>query len=137
VIICFIIYLLPASPRTSLVPLRISPMPFWIFAVVSTVARIPGTWASPTSARTSRAAVHLRDRLSRVFVALCLPLYYYRERFIKRSTSRERIRTKPRKRLTVRAALVNSRHVMNTSTRRCGFFGLLLHRGPPGRPDLR
>jgi len=86
VIICFIIYLLPGFPKdiTSYL-FGISPMPFWIFAVVSTVARIPGTWAS------SYFGAHVAEQqyiyaiaFLAVVVALCLPLYYYRERFIKR-----------------------------------------------------
>src|SRR5712691_8330787 len=85
-IICFLIYLLPGFPKdiTSYL-FGISPMPFWIFAVVSTVARIPGTWAS------SHFGAHVAEQqyiyaiaFLAVVVALCLPLYYYRERFIKR-----------------------------------------------------
>jgi len=86
VIICFIIYLLPGFPKdiTSYL-FGISPMPFWIFAVVSTVARIPGTWAS------SYFGAHVAEQqyiyaiaFLAVVDALCLPLYYYRDRFIKR-----------------------------------------------------
>ena len=86
VIICFIIYLVPGFPKdiTSYL-FGISPMPFWIFAVVSTVARIPGTWVS------SYFGAHVAEQqylyaiaFLAVVVALCLPLYYYRERFIKR-----------------------------------------------------
>ena len=43
-IICFILYLIPGFPKDIVSYLfGISPMPFWLFAVVSTVARIPGT----------------------------------------------------------------------------------------------
>jgi len=86
VIICFIIYLVPGFPKdiTSYL-FGISPMPFWIFAVVSTVARIPGTWVS------SYFGAHVAEQqyiyaiaFLAAVVALCLPLYYYRERFIKR-----------------------------------------------------
>src|SRR6267378_3248788 len=53
VILCFILYLIPGFPKDILSYLfGISPMPFWLFAVVSTVARIPGTWpSSSTSTR--------------------------------------------------------------------------------------
>jgi uncharacterized membrane protein YdjX (TVP38/TMEM64 family) len=86
VIICFIIYLVPGFPKDITAYLfGISPMPFWIFAVVSTVARIPGTWVS------SYFGAHVAEQqyiyaiaFLAVVVALCLPLYYYRERFIKR-----------------------------------------------------
>src|SRR2546426_859204 len=63
----------------------ISRMPFWIFAAAPTVARIPGTWVS------SYFGPHVAEQqytyaiaFLAVVVALCLPLYYYRERFIKR-----------------------------------------------------
>jgi len=55
-------------------------MPFWIFAVVSTVARIPGTWAS------SYFGAHVAEQqyiyaiaFSRGCRRAVLPLYYYRE----------------------------------------------------------
>jgi uncharacterized membrane protein YdjX (TVP38/TMEM64 family) len=86
VILCFIVYLVPGFPKDITAYLfGISPMPFWIFAVVSTVARIPGTWVS------SYFGAHVAEQqyiyaiaFLAVVVALCLPLYYYRERFIKR-----------------------------------------------------
>ena len=85
-ILCFVIYLIPGLPKDIVCYLfGISPMPFWIFAVVSTVARIPGTWVS------SYFGAHVAEQqylyaiaFLAVVVALCLPLYYYRERFIKR-----------------------------------------------------
>src|SRR6059036_1508405 len=85
-ILCFVIYLVPGFPKDIVSYLfGISPMPFWIFAIVSTVARIPGTWVS------SYFGAHVAEHqylyaiaFLAVVVALCLPLYYYRERFIKR-----------------------------------------------------
>ena len=85
-IICFILYLIPGFPKDILSYLfGISPMPFWLFAVVSTVARIPGTWVS------SYFGAHVAEQqyiwaiaFMAVIIALCLPLYYYRERIIKR-----------------------------------------------------
>jgi uncharacterized membrane protein YdjX (TVP38/TMEM64 family) len=44
-ILCFILFLLPGVPKDMACYLfGLSPMPFWIFAVVSTLGRIPTTW---------------------------------------------------------------------------------------------
>ena len=44
-ILCFIVYLIPGLPKDIVCYLfGLSPMPFWVFAVVSTLGRIPGTW---------------------------------------------------------------------------------------------
>jgi uncharacterized membrane protein YdjX (TVP38/TMEM64 family) len=93
-IICLILYLIPGFPKDIISYLfGISPMPFWLFAVVSTVGRIPGTWIS------SYFGAHVGEQqyiYAIVFIALvcaaCLPLYYYRERIL------SRFRTKPRPR---------------------------------------
>src|SRR5262249_47654838 len=85
-IICFILYLIPGFPKDIISYLfGISPMPFWLFAVISTVARIPGTWVS------SYFGAHVAEHQSSypfafraIVIPLCLPLYYYRESFIKR-----------------------------------------------------
>ena len=85
-IICFILYLIPGFPKDILSYLfGISPMPFWLFAIVSTVARIPGTWVS------SYFGAHVAEQqyiyavaFMAVVIALCLPLYYYRDRILKR-----------------------------------------------------
>jgi len=85
-IICFILYLIPGFPKDIVSYLfGISPMPFWLFAVVSTVARIPGTWIS------SYFGAHVAEQqyiyaiaFMAIVIALCLPLYYYRASLIKR-----------------------------------------------------
>jgi uncharacterized membrane protein YdjX (TVP38/TMEM64 family) len=85
-IICFILYLIPGFPKDIISYLfGISPMPFWLFAVVSTVARIPGTWVS------SYFGAHVAEQqyiyaiaFMAIVIALCLPLYYYRGSLIKR-----------------------------------------------------
>ena len=85
-IICFILYLIPGFPKDIVSYLfGISPMPFWLFAAVSTVARIPGTWVS------SYFGAHVAEQqyiyaiaFMAIVVALCLPLYYYRASLIKR-----------------------------------------------------
>lgn len=85
-IICFILYVTPGFPKDIISYLfGISPMPFWLFAVVSTFARVPGTWIS------SYFGAHVAEQqyiyalaFLAVVLALCLPLYYYRDRLIRR-----------------------------------------------------
>jgi uncharacterized membrane protein YdjX (TVP38/TMEM64 family) len=84
-ILCFILYLIPGFPKDIISYLfGISPMPFWLFAAVSTVGRIPGTWVS------SYFGAHVGEQeyiYAAVFIAIiaaaCLPLWYYRERILK------------------------------------------------------
>ena len=91
-IICFILYLIPGFPKDIISYLfGISPMPFWLFAVVSTVGRLPGTWIS------SYFGAHVGEQqyiYALVFIALvagaCLPLYYYRERILGRFMHKRR-----------------------------------------------
>jgi uncharacterized membrane protein YdjX (TVP38/TMEM64 family) len=93
-ILCFILYLIPGFPKDIISYLfGISPMPFWIFAIVSTIGRLPGTWIS------SYFGAHVGEQqyfYAAAFIALvtgiCLPLYYYRERIV------GRLRRKPRAR---------------------------------------
>ena len=83
-ILCFILYLIPGFPKDIISYLfGISPMPFWVFAVVSTLGRIPGTWMS------SYFGAHVADQqyiYALVFVAvvaaIALPLFYYRHRIL-------------------------------------------------------
>jgi uncharacterized membrane protein YdjX (TVP38/TMEM64 family) len=83
-IIAFILYLIPGFPKDIISYLfGMSPMPFWIFALVSTLGRLPGTWIS--SYFGARVADH--DLIwALVFIALvaavALPLLYYRHRII-------------------------------------------------------
>src|SRR5438552_17002859 len=85
-IICFILYLIPGFPKDIISYLfGISPIPFWVFAVVSTVGRLPGPWIS------SYFGAHVaaqRYIYAVVFIAgvaaVCLPLFYYRDRIIGR-----------------------------------------------------
>ena len=43
--LCFIVYLIPGLPKDIVCYLfGISPMPLWVFALVSGLGRIPGTW---------------------------------------------------------------------------------------------
>src|SRR5215813_13369927 len=85
-ILCFILYLIPGFPKDIISYLfGMSPMPFGVFAVVSTIGRLPGTWIS------SYFGAHVGEQqyiYALVFIALvaaiCLPLYYYRERIVRR-----------------------------------------------------
>jgi uncharacterized membrane protein YdjX (TVP38/TMEM64 family) len=85
-IICFILYLIPGFPKDIISYLfGISPMPFWLFAVVSTIGRLPGTWIS------SYFGAHVAEQeyiyavaFMAVMLAVCLPLWYYRERILGR-----------------------------------------------------
>jgi uncharacterized membrane protein YdjX (TVP38/TMEM64 family) len=91
-ILCFILYLIPGFPKDIISYLfGISPMPFWLFALVSTIGRIPGTWIS------SYFGAHVGDQqyvYAAMFIALvvaaCLPLYYYRDRIVRRVLRRRR-----------------------------------------------
>jgi uncharacterized membrane protein YdjX (TVP38/TMEM64 family) len=79
-IFCFIIYLIPGFPKDIVSYLfGISPIPFWVFAVVSTLGRLPGTWVS------SYVGAHVVEHqfiyvfaLLALVAAVSLPLYYYR-----------------------------------------------------------
>jgi uncharacterized membrane protein YdjX (TVP38/TMEM64 family) len=79
-ILCFIIFLIPGLPKDMTCYLfGLSPMPFWIFALVSTLGRIPGTWIlSAQGANTASGDYVEVILLTAVVVAVALPLYYYR-----------------------------------------------------------
>jgi uncharacterized membrane protein YdjX (TVP38/TMEM64 family) len=85
-ILCFILYLIPGFPKDIISYLfGISPMPFWLFALVSTIGRVPGTWIS------SYFGAHVGEQqyvTAAIFIALvtaaCLPIYYYRHQIVRR-----------------------------------------------------
>jgi uncharacterized membrane protein YdjX (TVP38/TMEM64 family) len=83
-ILCFIIYLIPGLPKDIVCYLfGLSPMPFWVFAVVSTLGRIPGTLV--LSAQGSKTATgHYIEvaLLTAAVAALAVPAYYYRHRIV-------------------------------------------------------
>ena len=97
-ILCFVIFLIPGLPKDIVCYLfGLSPMPFWVFAVVSTLGRIPGTWVlSAQGAHTAAGDYFQVILLTALVVAVALPLYYYRNRVLGwfrgksvRSTDRE------------------------------------------------
>jgi uncharacterized membrane protein YdjX (TVP38/TMEM64 family) len=83
-ILCFIIYLIPGLPKDIICYLfGLSPMPFWVFAVVSTLGRIPGTWVlSAQGAKTATGHYIEVMLLTAVVAALAVPAYYYRHRIV-------------------------------------------------------
>jgi uncharacterized membrane protein YdjX (TVP38/TMEM64 family) len=83
-ILCFIIFLVPGLPKDILCYLfGVSPIPFWVFAVVSTLGRMPGTWVL-SAGGAKAAAAHYTELalLCAVVAALVVPLYYYRSRIV-------------------------------------------------------
>src|SRR3989442_3048044 len=61
----------------------VSPMPFWVFAVMSTLGRMPGTWALSAQGAKAAAGEYVELLLlTALVVAVALPLYYYRSRIV-------------------------------------------------------
>ncbi|PYN33233.1 MAG: hypothetical protein DME01_18880 [Candidatus Rokuibacteriota bacterium] len=83
-ILCFIIFLTPGLPKDVTCYLfGLSPMSFWVFAVVSTLGRFPGTWVlSAQGARTASGDYLQVILLTAIVVAVALPLYYYRHQLV-------------------------------------------------------
>ena len=83
-ILCFIIFLVPGLPKDTLCYLfGVSPMPFWVFAVVSTLGRMPGTWVLSAGGAKAAAADYVQLLLLiAVVAAVALPLYAYRSRIV-------------------------------------------------------
>lgn len=83
-VLCFIVYLIPGLPKDIVCYLfGISPMPLWVFTLVSGLGRIPGTWVlSAQGAHTAAGDYREAILVSAVAVAAALPLYYYRHRLM-------------------------------------------------------
>ncbi len=84
VILCFVIYLIPGLPKDMLCYLfGLSPMPLWVFAVISTLGRAPDTWVlSAQGAHAAAGDYFAVLLLTAIAVAVALPLYYYRHRIV-------------------------------------------------------
>ena len=84
-ILCFMIFLIPGLPKDMVCYLfGISPMPLWVFALVSGLGRIPGTWVlSAQGAHTATGNYVFVIVITAIVVALALPLYYYRHRIVR------------------------------------------------------
>ncbi len=85
-ILCFIIYLIPGFPKDIVSYLfGISPMRTWVFALVSTVGRMPGTWIlSAQGAKTAAGQYVQLALLTALVAAAAIPLYYYRHQILNR-----------------------------------------------------
>jgi uncharacterized membrane protein YdjX (TVP38/TMEM64 family) len=83
-VLCFIVYLIPGLPKDIVCYLfGISPMPLWVFVLVSGLGRIPGTWVlSAQGAHTAAGDYRQAILVTAVAVAVALPLYYYRHRIM-------------------------------------------------------
>jgi uncharacterized membrane protein YdjX (TVP38/TMEM64 family) len=83
-VLCFIIYLIPGLPKDIVCYLfGISPMPLWVFTLVSGLGRIPGTWVlSAQGAHTAAGDYRQAIMVTAIAVAVALPLYYYRQRIM-------------------------------------------------------
>jgi uncharacterized membrane protein YdjX (TVP38/TMEM64 family) len=83
-ILCFMIFLIPGLPKDMACYLfGLSPLPLWVFAVVSTLGRIPDTWVlSAQGAHTASGDYLEVVFLTAIVVAIALPLYYYRNRLV-------------------------------------------------------
>jgi uncharacterized membrane protein YdjX (TVP38/TMEM64 family) len=83
-VLCFLVYLIPGLPKDLACYLfGLSPMPFWVFAIVSTLGRVPGTWALSAQGATV-ASGEYRHLLviTTLLAAVGLPLYYYRSQVL-------------------------------------------------------
>lgn len=83
-ILCFVVFLIPGLPKDITCYLfGLSAMPFGVFALVSTLGRMPGTWAlSANGAKTAAGNYVGLAILLAATVAVALPLYYYRDRIV-------------------------------------------------------
>jgi uncharacterized membrane protein YdjX (TVP38/TMEM64 family) len=83
-VLCFIVYLIPGLPKDIVCYLfGISPMPLWVFALVSGLGRLAGTWVLSTQgAHTAAGDYRQAILVTAVAVAVALPLYYYRHRIM-------------------------------------------------------
>jgi uncharacterized membrane protein YdjX (TVP38/TMEM64 family) len=83
-ILCFVIYLIPGLPKDIICYLfGLSPMPLWLFALLSGLGRVPGTWVLSTQGAHVETGHYLELAvITAVFVAVALPLYYYRNRIV-------------------------------------------------------
>jgi uncharacterized membrane protein YdjX (TVP38/TMEM64 family) len=83
-ILCFTIYLIPGLPKDMVCYLfGISPMPLWVFTLVSTLGRMPGTWVLSAQGAHTAAGDYLQViLLTAIVVAVALPLYHYRKRIV-------------------------------------------------------
>src|SRR5262245_5871053 len=85
-ILCLLLYLIPGLPKDLLAYLfGLSPMPFWLFAVTSTLGRFPGTWVlSAEGAKTASGRYVEVALLVGIVAAVSVPLYAWRHLILAR-----------------------------------------------------
>jgi uncharacterized membrane protein YdjX (TVP38/TMEM64 family) len=85
-ILCFLLYLIPGLPKDLLCYLfGLSPMPFWLFAVASTLGRLPGTWVLSAEGATTASGHYVEMALVvGIVAAMGVPLYAARHRILAR-----------------------------------------------------
>ena len=83
-VLCLVIYLIPGLPKDILCYVfGLSPMPFWVFALVSTLGRMPGTWALSAQGAQVASGHYLELLLfSAIVAAVAIPFYYYRSQIL-------------------------------------------------------
>jgi len=81
-IICAVIFAIPGLPKDMTCYLfGVSTIPFWVFAVVSTIARAPHTWVLSKQGAQAASGDYLELLLLTAIVLLVvLPAYYHRNR---------------------------------------------------------
>jgi uncharacterized membrane protein YdjX (TVP38/TMEM64 family) len=127
-ILCFIIYLIPGLPKDIICYLfGLSPMPLWLFALLSGLGRVPGTWVLSTQGAHVETGHYLELAvITAVFAAIALPLYYYRNRIVG-WLRRRRLRDEDA-RLDLQEQVVNTEYLTDA---------LDTYNGPPGREPRR
>jgi uncharacterized membrane protein YdjX (TVP38/TMEM64 family) len=83
-ILCLVIYTIPGFPKDIVSYLfGVAPISFWVFAALSTVGRIPGTWVLSTQgAKTAGGHYAELAVLTAVVAITALPLYLFRDRIV-------------------------------------------------------
>jgi uncharacterized membrane protein YdjX (TVP38/TMEM64 family) len=115
-ILCLIIYLIPGLPKDIICYLfGISPMRLWLFALLSGLGRMPGTWVLSAQGAHVETGHYLELAVvSAVFAAVALPLYYYRNRivgWVRRWSLRDE-----NARLDLQERVVTTEHLTDTLT---------------------
>jgi uncharacterized membrane protein YdjX (TVP38/TMEM64 family) len=84
--LCFIVYAIPGFPKDIVSYFfGLGPMPFWVFAVLATVGRMPGTWVlSAQGARTASGRYMELLLITLAAAAVALPIYWFRHRLVSR-----------------------------------------------------
>lgn len=85
-VLVFLVYAIPGFPKDVASYLfGISPMPAWVFAFVSTLGRMPGTWMlSAQGAKTAAGQYVELVLLVALTAAVTIPLYRYRHEILNR-----------------------------------------------------